>query len=250
MDVSTRRRGGSAGSGQVSRQLALKVGLPDLACFENFHAGSNREALEAVRQAAAGAPGMLFMHGPPATGKSHLLYAAQKEAQSRGRPAVYVSRAAAGSAAGDWLDLPGHGLICIDDIGESLARAEGSALFALYERSRSRSGSLVLASRLPPQGVDWKLPDLRSRVCSALAYRLSTFNEPELEEALRMRAAYRGIHLPDEVMRFMLRRYERSPSTMFLLLDRIDSESLARKRRITVPFLRTLEGDDDFPSAK
>ena len=52
----------------MSRQLALKVGLPDLACFENFHAGPNLEAVEAVREAARGTPGLVFLHGPDGTG--------------------------------------------------------------------------------------------------------------------------------------------------------------------------------------
>ncbi|MGA8259157.1 MAG: DnaA regulatory inactivator Hda [Arenicellales bacterium] len=228
----------------MSRQLALKVGLSDRASFDNFHSGPNLEAVQAVREAAAERPGVLYLHGPSGSGKSHLLYAALKEAQKQARPAVYVSRAAARAAA-DWMDLPGDGLVCIDDIGERLAPAEGAGLFSLYERSRSRSGSLMLASRPPPQAVDWRLADLYSRLRSGLAYRLVPLGERDLEEALRMRAVHRGIHLPDEVMRFMLRRYERSPSTLFHLLDRIDSQSLVHKRRITIPFLRTLEAEGD-----
>jgi DnaA family protein len=103
----------------------------------------------------------------------------------------------------------------------------------------------MLASRPPPQAVDWRLADLYSRLRSGLAYRLVPLGERDLEDALRMRAVHRGIHLPDEVMRFMLRRYERSPSTLFHLLDRIDSQSLVHKRRITIPFLRTLEAEGD-----
>lgn len=227
----------------MSRQLALKVGLSDFACFENFHAGPNREAVAAIREAAGARPGLLCIHGPSGTGKSHLLYAALKEAGARGRPAAYSSRAAARPGTAEWLDLPGDGLVCIDDIGENLSPAEGEALFRLYESSRNREGSLVLSSRLPPSGIDWGLADLRSRVQSGLVYRLAPLGEWELEEALRLRAGHRGIYLSDDVVRFVLRRYERTPASLFRLLDRIDSESLARKRRITVPFLRALEAD-------
>lgn len=232
----------------MNRQLALKVGLSDFAEFDNFLAGSNREAVAAMRDMAAGRPGVLYVQGVAGTGKSHLLYAAVKEAERLGRSAIYVSRMAAEPAAGDWLDLPGDGLVCIDDIGEALGAAEATAMFSLYERLRSRAGSLVLGSRHSPGAVDWVLPDLHSRVRSDLVYRLAEFTDRELEEALRLRAGHRGIALTDDVVRFVLRRYERSPVSLFRLLDRIDTESLARKRRVTVPFLRALEDDADEPT--
>lgn len=232
----------------MNRQLALRVGLSDLASFDNFHAGSNSEAAAAMRELAAGRAGVLYLHGLPGTGKSHLLYAAVKEAGRLGRPALYVSRAAVKAPGKEWLDLPGDGLVCIDDIGESLGRPEARALFSLYERIRNGPGSLVLSSRLAPEAVDWVLPDLRSRVGSELVYRLVELAERDLEDALRLRASHRGITLTDEVVRYVLSRYERSPTPLFRLLDRIDSESLARKRRVTVPFLRALETDDEDPA--
>lgn len=228
----------------MSRQLPLKVGLSDLASFDNFYAGANRETVAAIRDMAAGRPGVLYVYGEPGTGKSHLLYAAVKDAGGRGRAAHYVSRAAVDPADGGWLDLPGDGVVCVDDIGEALGAQEARGLFSLYERMRARSGSLVLSSRHSPPGVDWTLPDLRSRVQSDLVYRLAALTDRDLEVALRLRARHRGITLTDEVVRFVLSRYERSPVSLFRLLDRIDTESLAHKRRVTVPFLRALEAQE------
>lgn len=234
----------------MTRQLALKVGLSDLASFDNFHPGSNREAAAAARELASGRSGVLYLYGAPGTGKSHLLYAAVKEAERLGRPALYVSRAAADPGSGEWLDLPGEGLVCIDDIGRALAALEARALFALYERLRGQSGSLLLSARHSPAAVDWTLADLRSRVQSDLVYRMAAFTDRELAEALRLRAGHRGIDLSEDVMRYVLSRYERSPAALFRLLDRIDTESLVHKRRVTVPFLRSLEAELDEPAGR
>lgn len=227
----------------MSRQLALKVGLPDLASFDNFHPGRNREAAAAVRELAGRRPGVLFLHGASGTGKSHLLLAAVKEAELPGRAAQYVSRNASDPETGSWLELPGDGLVCIDDIGDSVTPAEAAAMFSLYERVQGQSGSLLLSSRLAPSAVSWVLPDLASRVQSDLVYRLAPFTEGDLESALRLRAAKRGLELSDEVVRFVLRRYERTPASLFRLLDRIDVESLAWKRKVTIPFLKELESE-------
>jgi len=225
----------------MTRQLALDVGLPDLASFDNFHAGSNAQAVDGLYETATGRSGVLFLHGAAASGKSHLLYAAVKAAEAHGRRAFYVSRAAVEPGRGDWLELPGNGLTCIDDLGGGLSAAEARAMFSLYERIRSAGGSLVVSARLPPPAVDWGLDDLGSRMGGDLVYHLATLTDSGLEAALRLRARQRGMHVSDDVVRYVLTRYERSPASLFRLLDRIDLESLAHKRRVTVPFLRALE---------
>lgn len=232
----------------MTRQLALPVRLPDLATFDNFYPGANQEVVTAVHALSLERPGFLYLHGGAGTGKSHLMYAAIKAAESGGRPAWYASRPTRSAEVGEWLDLPADGLVCIDGIDDELTQAEATALFSLYERVRSCPGSLLVSSRRPPSGVDWVLPDLRSRVQSDLVYRLAPLNETELEAALRLRAGQRGLDLTDDVMRFVLRRYERSPVALFQLLDRIDLESLARKRRVTIPFLRALEAEIGGPA--
>jgi DnaA family protein len=59
---------------------------------------------------------------------------------------------------------------------------------------------------------------------------------------LRERAQSRGFELDDAVLDFLFRRYPRDLGAMLELLDRVDRESLAAQRRITVPFLRRIIG--------
>ena len=59
---------------------------------------------------------------------------------------------------------------------------------------------------------------------------------------LKARAARRGFELDDAVLDFLFRRYPRDLGAMLELLDRLDRESLAAQRRITVPFLRRIMG--------
>jgi DnaA family protein len=56
-----------------------------------------------------------------------------------------------------------------------------------------------------------------------------------------LRAHNRGLDLPPDVGRYILQRYPRDLVSLFALLDRIDAASLARQRRITIPFLREFE---------
>jgi DnaA family protein len=64
---------------------------------------------------------------------------------------------------------------------------------------------------------------------------------------LRLRASLRGIELPEDVARYLQRRYPRDMPTLAALLDRIDSAALSAQRRITLPFIREILGEPRNP---
>lgn len=225
----------------MSSQLTLKVGLPDSASFENFYPGANAELVNQIRNLARSESNTLFLQGGIGSGKTHLLSAATKEANTMNRSSIYLSQALVDRDHCDWLELSGEGLICIDDLAETLTSAEALALMSLYEHVKEQRGALILASNISAQQIDWNLLDLKSRIHSGLLYKIRNLSETELVSALQQRASFRGFSLSEEVLSYILRRYDRAPKSLFTLLDRIDTESLARKRRVTVALLQSLE---------
>ena len=133
-------------------------------------------------------------------------------------------------------------LVCIDEI-ERICREPSweHALFSVLERMRSARGMLVLAGRVNPAGLDVALRDLATRLAWGVVYRIHALNETETLRALQLRARNRGLEMPEKVARYVLHRYPRDARSLFNLLERIDEASLVRQRRITIPFLRTLE---------
>lgn len=217
----------------MSRQLALDVGLADVARFENFYVTeANREVFHALRHLTAG--GQYFVCGDSGTGKTHLLHAVLRMWQGGGGSGCLWSPAS--PAPYDC------SLACVDDIQAVAGNEEAEKhLFTLYEQLRTRDGLLVMAADRPPGFLPWRIPDLMSRVCSATVYRLVPLGDAEVTEALKLRAQSRGFALPEEVISYILRRYRRDSASLFGLLDRIDTQSLAAGRRVTLPFLREME---------
>jgi len=72
---------------------------------------------------------------------------------------------------------------------------------------------------------------------------LRPLDEAGEHEALRRRAAQRGLDLPDETTRYLLRRFPRDMRTLGKLLDEIDVAALSAQRRLTVPFVREILGE-------
>ena len=72
-------------------QLPLALGLADHARFETFVDGANGSAVRHARAVADGAPDTVWISGPHASGKTHLLQAACRSASLTGRRAMYVA---------------------------------------------------------------------------------------------------------------------------------------------------------------
>jgi DnaA family protein len=216
------------------KQLALGVGLRADAVFESFAPGLNVELIAALRGPGA-AP--LWLWGSEGSGKTHLLQAVC---------------AAAGTAAGyfplEWsLALPPAALagfencrvLCLDDVDAIAGHPEWEqALFRLFNEAGELGTRLIFAAGAAPRGVDWSLEDWRSRAAACVVYQLRDLDDAGRIEALRLRAAQRGLHLPPETADYLLRRMPRDLPSLFKILDHLDEASLIAQRRLTVPFIR------------
>ena len=226
----------------MNAQLPLALRWPPDQRLDN-HVGDPL-AREQVRRLAAGedvAP--LLLVGPAGSGKSHLLLGACALAESAGRRVRYLPLAAlAGNLADAAAGCAGD-LVCIDGLDAIAGLAPDEiALFHLHNRLRDAGGALLYAARATPAELQLALPDLASRLGQCTRVQLVALDDAGRREALVQRAARRGLELDDAVLDYLFRRTGRDFATLGALLDRLDRESLAAQRRITVPFLRALLG--------
>lgn len=219
------------------QQLPLNVRLPESARFATFVPGRNAEALHWLVSVAQGSQrGWLW--GRQGTGKTHLLQAACAHVGEQGGAAAYLDPAMVpGPALLEGLET--LDLVCVDDL-ERIAGdlAWNEALFRLYTLMQDGRGSLVVASGIPPAGLDFRLADLRSRLLAASVFQLHELDDEDQLEALKVRAAHRGLELSDDAAHFLLQRLPRDMHSLCAVLERLDDASLAAQRRLTVPFLR------------
>jgi len=76
-------------------------------------------------------------------------------------------------------------------------------------------------------------------------FRLEPLDDEDRILALRLRAGHRGLELPDETARYLLRRLPRDMRALCEWLDRLDIASLAAQKRLTVPFVRGVLGEEE-----
>ncbi|HET7198703.1 MAG TPA: DnaA/Hda family protein, partial [Burkholderiales bacterium] len=179
--------------------------------FDNFVAGANAEALAAVRALASGTlrEPIVYLWGPPGSGRSHLLKAAQ-----RANPRLAVA----------------------DDVQTLDAHAQ-QALFAAINRARDAGPGVLAAGDRPPAGLSLR-EDLRSRLAWGLAYELHPLGDEAKAAHLAALAARRGLELPPEVAAYLLARLPRDFASLNRIMEALDKHSLARQRGLTLPLVR------------
>lgn len=223
-------------------QLPLRLGLKDSATFDSFLPGANTEALAYLQTlAAAERPqSSLYLWGSSGVGKSHLLQALCHEVGMHAAAAVYIPLQYADQFPCAALDgLESMRMVCIDDLQAIAGQTDWElALVRLFERIQVTGSGLVMTGNALAGDLGLSLPQLASRLAWGLIFPLQPLAETELLTALHQRAQRRGVSLPEETGRYLLRHYGTDRRALFAALDALDKASLAAQRKLTVPFVR------------
>jgi len=221
------------------KQLALGVRLRAEAVFESFSPGRNTEILAALR-----GPDTLplWLWGARGAGKTHLLQAvcADASAGPAGETAAYFPLdRGSGLPPEALVGFETCRVLCLDDVDAVAGDpAWEQALFRLFNDSAELHTRLIFAAHAAPRQLQWTLNDWRSRAAACVVYQLHELDDTGRVEALRLRAAQRGLQLPPETADYLLRRMPRDLASLFEVLDQLDEASLVAQRRLTVPFIR------------
>ena len=225
-------------------QLPLALRYPPDQRLENFIAAPQGTVAQLTGIATQPGADWLYVVGPAGTGKTHLSLALCAATEQAGRRAAYLPLVAASGRLREALDaLEGNDVLALDGL-EAIAgnREDEVALFDFHNRARSAGLNVLYSAREIPDALGLCLPDLRSRLSQCARLVLPTMEDATRAAVLRDRAQRRGLVLEEAAIDWLLTRTDRDLSRLLLLLDRLDRESLAAQRRITVPFLKQVLG--------
>lgn len=221
----------------MPQQLPLGLSLRPSVDFGSFIIGRNGEAVSHLRTPL---DPFIYLWGESGSGKSHLLQAACQHAHLEQRLPAYLPLKSEHEIDPGMLEgLESYALVCMDDLERIAGQADWErAIFNLFNLLRENGGQLIVAADRPPANLPLELPDLASRLTWGPCYHLTRLNDEERLELLLSNAERRGMSMNVETATFLLQRTPRDIHSLTLLIDRLDTASLAAQRRLTIPFVR------------
>ncbi len=216
-------------------QMPLDLGhRPAMGMADFLVAESNQQAVDWLDQWPAWSASALAIHGPPGCGKTHLtrVWAARSGA-------LLLTARTLGRA-----DLAALATIrpavVVDDADRITGKGIEETLLHLYNLIREGQGFLLLTGRLAPARWRLSLPDLTSRLKTIPAIAVGDPDDPLLAALLVKLFADRQLAVGAEVIAYLLPRMERSFAAAGRLAAAVDKASLAQRRPVTVPLVRTV----------
>ncbi len=226
------------------KQMPLPISLPERAIFDNYVPGSNLLLFNSLRDvfSAHYNDQQIFLWSKHRVGKSHLLQAVCHLAASKSKQIAYIPLHELTTSDPAILDdLEGLDAICIDDIHLVVSDNDWATnLFRLINACRDRNTILILSAAEHPREMSLPFEDLRSRLLWGAVFHVKRLSDSELLSSLYSRASEKGLDFPVDAAEFLVKRFARDTAELLQFLDKLDHESLAQKRRITIPLIKNV----------
>lgn len=226
-----------------TQQLHLPITFSERLDFSTYVTGANSQITRTLLAIAGGEQKQnIFLWGGSGVGKTHLLQAVCMAAGDLQRTAAYVPLKLLGEIRPEvLLGLEDYDVVCLDDV-DCIAGDQTweSAIFNLFNACRENRRPLLMTAAVNPNRIPVQMVDLHTRLGWDLVFQLRSLADGDRLQALVLRARSRGLDVSAEVLQYLLQHVPRDTHTLFGWLQRLDQECLARKRRLTIPFIREL----------
>ena len=175
----------------------------------------------------------IYLWGPSAVGKTHILIATIKKFLNLNKEVIDLSFI----DHNDTFDLGSIDLFFLDDIDRADGKIQNN-LFNIFNMSENENAAIFITGNLPPNQMSLR-PDLRTRISQCLVLNLKELEDEEKKDVLLKRSYFMGINLKLEIIDYLVKNYNRNMHELIKLIEKIDKESIIQKKKITIPFIKS-----------
>jgi DnaA regulatory inactivator Hda len=200
---------------------------PDYSAANYLPLNSQKQAVDQLLSTPSTHHWGAVIYGEEGAGKTHLAHVWAK------RMNAHIQNAAQFKFSDE------YALIMVDGL-ESMNDKAQQQLFHAFNHLQCLQGkALVITSAKPIDQLEL-LPDLASRLKLLNQIELPLPTEAELKILITKWAADRQLEIPAQVVNYLLTHTNRHPALLQSVLVAADQKGLAQKRKMTVPFIKTV----------
>ena len=135
----------------------------------------------------------------------------------------------------------------IDRVGgrlfENADRHDEEELFHAWNAAQDSGKPIVMIVDEVPPAWQIALPDLKTRLAITPIARIEQPDDPLFKAIIQLLFADRGMHIPDEALKYIGDRVERSYWMAERAVESIDRFAIAERSRLTLPTIRRALGE-------
>ncbi len=227
----------------MAKQQPILFENPTDPVFDTYIPGPNSEVIAHLQEAANSPENVLiYLWGASRLGKSHLLHATAHLARNLGHSVFILDLQHDPDPKLECLEgLEQFSLLCIDNIDHIAGRPDWEeALFGLFNQLRDSHAGLCVTASAAPDHLGLQLQDLKTRLSWGLQLKLKDLDDQQKIQAITLKATQRGFEINAAIGQYLLNHFSRDLPALWDLLDVLDHETLAEKRKLTLPFLKQI----------
>ncbi len=121
--------------------------------------------------------------------------------------------------------------------------ANEKLIYSLFNLIDQDNKYLIITSTKPVVDIDFKLPDLRSRLKNFLLYNIEQPDDELIYALIMKNLSDRQIILDEKLIQFLIKRIDRSYGKIFDFIYKIDELSLKKKKSIDLKIIKEVLGE-------
>jgi DnaA family protein len=230
-------------------QLVLPVSFRKQDSLDTFVYGENEQlishiqnTLKTLDDSEHASQRICVINGQEGSGKSHLLLATCEQASLQKLSHQYIDMAQIINMPTELLlGFINKDVVCIDNLALINANEDWQrAVFDTINQFTELNGRLLLiATGQAISTMDYKLPDLKTRLMWGTNFTIHSLSDEDKEDALIKQMRALGISFNEDVAAFLIKRVSRNMHELVKLINTLDKASLQSKRKLTIPFVKT-----------
>lgn len=218
-------------------QIPINFSFCNAKTLDNYISGENKHLIKALKEFAKNNHGQLiYLFGEKSTGKSHLCKAVFDIIEDT---KILVNQHNFETLSD--IDLQNINYLILDDFEIILEKGNNEdTLFYYINEFIISKKSLLISSINSTEQITFTKKDLKSRLTSNLIFNIKEISDERKVEVLKNITEDIGWTIEEKVCQYIMYHYRRDLFFLCNVLKSIDENSLALKKKVTIPFVKSI----------